>query len=191
MFGLSIKIWVWSRTEARSRCYDLAGACVCRYGSSSWMCSRLCFRTWNVPWSVVGPGTLRNQPEPYNCLCLHSIADMPGMDVQLTDRETQILVPNIVERSGHNILVIRESMQELLRPEILPMKQPVPSGNFQSGDSSTQDLCMRRITGTSASDAAAWADLEEQKAWLPKPRLATVAALHMSTHVGLEAPVSV
>ena len=132
MFELSIKIWVWSRTEARPRCYDLAGACVCRYGSSSWMCSRLCFRTWNVPWSVVGPGTLRNQPEPYNCLCLHLIADIPGMDVQLTDRETQILVPNIVERSGHNILVIRESMQELLRPEILPMKQPVPSGNFHS-----------------------------------------------------------
>ena len=60
------------------------------------------------------------------------IADMPGMDVQLTDRETQILVPNIVERSGHNILVIRESMQELLRPELLPMKQPVLSANFHS-----------------------------------------------------------
>ena len=35
--------------------------------------------------------------------------------MQLTDRETQILVPNIVARSGHNILVIRESMQDLLR----------------------------------------------------------------------------
>ncbi|CAK9085821.1 unnamed protein product [Durusdinium trenchii] len=36
-------------------------------------------------------------------------------DLALTDRETQILVPNIVERSGHNILAIRETMQELLR----------------------------------------------------------------------------
>lgn len=43
------------------------------------------------------------------------LQNLERMDVQLTDRETQILVPNIVERSGHNILVIRESMQELLR----------------------------------------------------------------------------
>ena len=35
--------------------------------------------------------------------------------MQLTDRETQILVPNVVERSGHNILTIREMMQDVLR----------------------------------------------------------------------------
>ncbi|CAE7756067.1 MOR1 [Symbiodinium pilosum] len=43
------------------------------------------------------------------------LQNLERLDVQLTDRETQILVPNIVARSGHNILVIRESMQDLLR----------------------------------------------------------------------------
>lgn len=43
------------------------------------------------------------------------LRNLEGLDVPLTDRETQILVPNIVERSGHNILAIRELMQEVLR----------------------------------------------------------------------------
>jgi len=43
------------------------------------------------------------------------LRNLEGLDVPLTDRETQILVPNIVERSGHNILAIREMMQEILR----------------------------------------------------------------------------
>jgi len=43
------------------------------------------------------------------------LENLARVEVQLTDREIQILVPNIVERSGHNIQVIRESMQELLR----------------------------------------------------------------------------
>eukprot|EP00933_Yihiella_yeosuensis_P012022 TRINITY_DN12002_c0_g1_i1.p1 TRINITY_DN12002_c0_g1~~TRINITY_DN12002_c0_g1_i1.p1 ORF type:complete len:1130 (+),score=268.61 TRINITY_DN12002_c0_g1_i1:64-3390(+) len=37
-----------------------------------------------------------------------------SLDMQLTERETQILVPTIVERSGHNIVAIREIMFNIL-----------------------------------------------------------------------------
>jgi len=43
------------------------------------------------------------------------LRNLDSIGMQLTDRETQILVPNVVERSGHNILTIREMMQDVLR----------------------------------------------------------------------------
>eukprot|EP00930_Biecheleria_cincta_P087282 TRINITY_DN7652_c0_g3_i1.p1 TRINITY_DN7652_c0_g3~~TRINITY_DN7652_c0_g3_i1.p1 ORF type:complete len:1591 (-),score=303.38 TRINITY_DN7652_c0_g3_i1:114-4736(-) len=45
-------------------------------------------------------------------ILLQNLADA---QIQLTDRETQILVPNLVERSGHSIPLIRETMVSLLR----------------------------------------------------------------------------
>jgi len=47
---------------------------------------------------------------------LHNLA---AAEMQLTEREQQILVPNIVERSGHNISAIRETMSSILRQCIL------------------------------------------------------------------------
>lgn len=45
-------------------------------------------------------------------LLLQNLADA---QIQLTDRETQILVPTLVDRSGHSIPGIRETMVSLLR----------------------------------------------------------------------------
>merc|ERR1719336_1702391 len=45
-----------------------------------------------------------------------------GADIQLTEREAQILVPNVLEKSGHNITSIRESMMSILKqlPSVCP-----------------------------------------------------------------------
>eukprot|EP00929_Paragymnodinium_shiwhaense_P046934 TRINITY_DN23854_c0_g2_i2.p1 TRINITY_DN23854_c0_g2~~TRINITY_DN23854_c0_g2_i2.p1 ORF type:complete len:1766 (+),score=482.27 TRINITY_DN23854_c0_g2_i2:61-5298(+) len=40
---------------------------------------------------------------------------LAGLGMQLTDREAQILLPNLLEKAGHNIASIRESMCDLLR----------------------------------------------------------------------------
>jgi len=43
------------------------------------------------------------------------LAGMAAEGMQLTDREAQILLPNILERSGHNISSIKESMLQILQ----------------------------------------------------------------------------
>lgn len=49
-------------------------------------------------------------------------------DIQLTERESQILVPNLLEKSGHNITSIRESMMSILRqlPSVCPRMRIFP-----------------------------------------------------------------
>jgi len=44
-----------------------------------------------------------------------TLKQMEAVGLPLTDREAQILMPNILERSGHNIAAVREGMEALIR----------------------------------------------------------------------------
>jgi len=46
------------------------------------------------------------------------LSSLAAGEQQLTDREAQILLPNIVERSGHNNLAIRDGMTSVLRQSL-------------------------------------------------------------------------
>jgi len=50
-------------------------------------------------------------------------------DIELTDREAMILVPSIVERSGHNMLQLRESLVSIVKvlPQVYPPVKLLPS----------------------------------------------------------------
>jgi len=56
------------------------------------------------------------------------LESLSALGVQLTDREAQILVPNLVEKSGHNNQTIRESMMLLLGRslEVYPLTKSLP-----------------------------------------------------------------
>merc|ERR1719491_2203516 len=70
-----------------------------------------------------------------------TLSSLAAAEQQITDREAQILVPNIVEQSGHNNLAIRDGMISILRQSlqvyprvrILPMLlQGIASKNKRS-----------------------------------------------------------
>jgi hypothetical protein len=86
--------------------------------------------------------------------------------VQLTDREAQILVPNIVEKSGHNNQSIRESMMQVLtqcsqvysRKSLLPMLlNGLTSKNKRSAN------CALRVVATCVDRQVAFQLLRSQK----------------------------